>query len=74
MKKFVITEIFGSGIGFVILFEIVYILLKLCGVVSWGWGRVLSPLWMSAIVLAVIVAPVIAVDVIASREIKCIRK
>lgn len=38
-----------SGIGFTGLLTIVFIILKLCGVIAWSWWWVLSPLWISAI-------------------------
>lgn len=42
----------GSGIGFAGLLTILFIALKLTGVISWSWLWVLSPLWISvAIVL-----------------------
>lgn len=34
----------GSGIGFVGLLTIVFITLKLCGVIAWSWWWVLSPM------------------------------
>lgn len=37
----------GGGIGFVGLLTIVFIVLKLCGVINWSWVWVLSPLWIS---------------------------
>ena len=46
----------NGGIGFVGLLTIVFIVLKLCGVISWGWIWVLSPLWITAIALVIIVA------------------
>ena len=45
----------NGGIGFVGLLTIVFITLKLCGVISWGWIWVLSPLWISAIVMAILI-------------------
>lgn len=45
----------NGGIGFVGLLTIVFIVLKLCGVISWGWIWVLSPLWIPAIVLVMII-------------------
>lgn len=36
----------GGGIGFGGLLAIVFITLKLCGVISWSWWWVLSPLWI----------------------------
>lgn len=37
----------GGGIGFTGLLTIVFIVLKLCGVISWSWLWVLSPIWIS---------------------------
>lgn len=38
-----------SGVGFTVLLTIVFIVLKLCGIITWSWWWVLSPLWISAI-------------------------
>lgn len=38
----------GGGIGFVGLLTIAFIILKLCGVITWSWIWVLSPIWISA--------------------------
>lgn len=37
----------SGGIGFAGLLTIVFITLKLCGVIQWSWLWVLSPLWIS---------------------------
>lgn len=39
----------SGGIGFTSLLTIVFIVLKLCGVITWSWWWVLSPLWISVI-------------------------
>ena len=41
----------GSGvrIGFCGLLTLVFIVLKLTGVISWSWIRVLAPVWASAL-------------------------
>jgi len=45
----------GGGISFACLLTILFIGLKLGGVVSWSWWWVLSPLWIGyAIALAVV--------------------
>ena len=44
----------SGGIGFCGLLTIVFIVLKLCGVISWSWIAVLAPLWIPFIVVAVI--------------------
>lgn len=38
----------SGGIGFVGLLQVVFITLKLCGVIHWSWLWVLSPIWLSA--------------------------
>jgi hypothetical protein len=44
----------SGGIGFCGLLTIVFIILKLCGVIAWSWWWVLSPIWISAILVVVI--------------------
>lgn len=48
----------NGGIGFTGLLTIVFVVLKLCKVISWSWWWVLSPIWISAIliILAIIIA------------------
>ena len=46
----------SGGIGFTGLLTIVFIVLKLTGVIDWSWGWVLSPLWIGAIVGLLILA------------------
>jgi hypothetical protein len=43
----------SGGIGFTGLLQIVFIVLKLCGVIAWPWKWVLAPIWISAIITAV---------------------
>ena len=46
----------SSGIGFTGLLTIVFIVLKLTGVISWSWVWVLSPIWISlALALTIII-------------------
>lgn len=45
----------SSGIGFSGLLTIAFIVLKLCGVITWSWWWVLSPIWISlGLVLAIL--------------------
>lgn len=44
-----------GGIGFVGLLTIVFITLKLLGYITWSWWWVLSPIWITAIVVIAIV-------------------
>ena len=50
----------SGGTGFCGLLTIVFIVLKLCGVIAWSWLWVLSPLWIP-MVLALLIGIVIAV-------------
>lgn len=43
-----------SGLGLDGVLLIVFIVLKLCGVITWSWLWVLSPLWISIILQCII--------------------
>lgn len=45
----------SGGIGFVGLLTIAFIVLKLIGRITWSWGWVLSPIWISAILILLVV-------------------
>lgn len=45
----------GSGIGFTGLLTIAFIVLKLTNVIDWSWLWVLSPIWISFVVLVLII-------------------
>ena len=59
----------GGGIGFCGLLTIVFIVLKLLGVISWSWFWVLSPLIFS-IALALLIILVVTAIFIALNIIK----
>ena len=42
------------GISGTTLLQIVFIVLKLCGVINWSWGWVLAPLWMTTAVVVIV--------------------
>lgn len=44
----------NRGIGFAGLLTIAFIVLKLCGVISWPWIWVLSPLWIGTVLLIIL--------------------
>lgn len=44
----------SSGVGFAGLLQIAFIVLKLIGVIDWSWVWVLSPTWISAILVTVV--------------------
>lgn len=55
-----ISESNSSGLGIFSIVGIVFIILKLAGLISWPWLWVLSPFWIW-IILAFIVTMIIAV-------------
>lgn len=50
----------SSGVGFFGVLTIVFVVLKLVGVIDWSWIWVLSPLWGSVLV-SLIVLIVVAI-------------
>lgn len=51
------------GGGFLGLLTIAFVVLKLCGVVSWSWWAVLAPLWVPAVAAVAVVLGAVAVAV-----------
>lgn len=43
-----------GGIGFVGLLQLIFITLKLLGKISWKWIWVLSPMWISFIIVVIL--------------------
>lgn len=51
----------GCGGGFAGTLTIVFIVLKLVGVIDWSWWWVLSPIWISLTIAAVIMGIVLLI-------------
>ena len=49
----------GGGIGFCGLLTIVFIVLKLLGVIQWSWVWVLSPIWIPLIIIIILLIIII---------------
>ena len=43
----------GAGIGFTGLLQLLFIALKLVGVINWSWLWVLSPIWISLVIVVI---------------------
>lgn len=43
----------STGIGFTGLLTITFIVLKLCKIINWSWWWVLSPIWISAVIVLI---------------------
>jgi hypothetical protein len=57
----------SSGIGLTGLLTVAFIVLKLLHVIDWGWGWILSPLWISAIIVLVLFGIMISVAVLLNK-------
>lgn len=44
-----------GGIGFAGMLTLLFIAFKLCKIINWSWLWVLSPLWISTLIVCVII-------------------
>lgn len=52
----------GNGLGLFTVLFIVFLVLKLCGVITWSWWWVAAPLWAPFAVLLLIALFVAVID------------
>ena len=50
-----------GGLGIVSVLTIVFIVLKLLGVIKWSWVWVLSPIWISAVIAVAVFSVILIV-------------
>jgi hypothetical protein len=58
-----------GGISFASLLFLVFLVLKLCGVITWSWWWVTAPLWISAGIGLVILLFLLIITVIAKKTL-----
>lgn len=68
MKDNNVSSSSSSGIGFVGLLTIAFIVLKLLNVITWSWWWVLSPLWISTGLVVLILLGIFLWAIIAVRR------
>lgn len=51
----------SGGIGFIGLLQIVFITLKLTDYIDWSWFWVLSPIWLSVVLIVAVTILAVAV-------------
>lgn len=61
------SSVSASGIGVTGLLGVVFIVLKLVGVINWSWWWVLSPFWISLILGLVLIGVAVVLNIIADR-------
>jgi hypothetical protein len=54
----------SGGIGFTGLLTIVFIVLKLLHKIAWAWWLVLSPLWIAAAIVLLVILAIIVIAVV----------
>ncbi len=57
----------SDGIGFFGALTLIFIILKLCGIINWSWIWVLAPSWIPIILVIVII--IIALFIEIRKEI-----
>ena len=55
------------GLGFSEALTILFIALRLCGVIDWPWLWVVSPIWITLALIAVIAIIIVAIDTFTRR-------
>lgn len=41
----------NNGLGFISILTLIFIVLKLCKIINWSWIWILSPIWISVLLL-----------------------
>lgn len=57
-----------DGVSFADLLTIAFVVLKLTGVIDWSWWWVISPMWISIGIAALILLALLGFAVIQSRR------
>ena len=52
----------SSGIGICRVLTIIFVVLKLVGVINWSWLWVLCPLWIDILFTVIVLAIIIIID------------
>ena len=58
----------AGGIGFLGMLTILFIGLKLGGVIDWSWWWVLSPMWLPIVIVLILAAIYIGLDIIFGNK------
>lgn len=56
------------GVGFLTLLTLLFIALKLLGVIAWSWLWVLSPLWIPSVLVLVAAVIILVVYVLVGKK------
>ena len=62
-----VKEVKTVGLGFADALTLLFIALKLCGVIDWKWIWVLSPIWITTSFLALLILVIAVISMIAEH-------
>jgi len=65
----------SSGFGLSTIFGVIFVTLKLVGIIDWPWLWVLAPVWIPWGILAVVLLGILLVAgvIYAVEEVRCVR-
>ena len=52
----------SSGLGVLDVLVVIFIVLKLLGVITWSWVWVLSPIWIQLVIVAIVFIVILVKD------------
>lgn len=52
----------SSGLGLLDVLAVIFIVLKLLGVITWSWVWVLSPIWTQLVIVAIVFIVILIKD------------
>lgn len=52
----------SSGLGLLDVLAVIFIVLKLLGVITWSWVWVLSPIWIQLVIVAIVFIVILIKD------------
>ena len=61
-------EVKTVGLGFADALALLFIALKLCGIINWSWIWVVSPIGISISFLGLIFLVIVVISIIADRK------
>lgn len=70
MSRYQGNNVSSGGLGLGGVLTVIFVVLKLCGLIDWSWWWVLSPLWISfglALIIVVIIFGGIAIIDLVER-------
>lgn len=52
----------SSGLGLLDVLAVIFIVLKLLGMITWSWVWVLSPIWIQLVIVAIVFIVILIKD------------